>query len=112
MNGIGRCWVYKDKQKANGSLKHFKARLVAQGYKQQHELHYGQTFSAMVKPVTIHIVLALAASKGLLIHQLDVTNTFLHDALNKLVYMKQPHGFIHPNNVCWSNEALYGLKFN
>nr|XP_016477948.1 PREDICTED: uncharacterized mitochondrial protein AtMg00820-like [Nicotiana tabacum] len=36
-NIIGCRWVYRIKQKSDGSLERFKARLVAQGYKQQEE---------------------------------------------------------------------------
>nr|XP_016508857.1 PREDICTED: uncharacterized mitochondrial protein AtMg00810-like [Nicotiana tabacum] len=105
--------VEEVKQKSDGSLERYQARLVAQGYNQQHGLDYDQTFSPVVKPVTIRIVLAIAASKKWPVHQLDVKNAFLHDTLNELVYMKQPTCFVHlqfPHHVCRLNKALYGLK--
>ncbi|WMV51038.1 hypothetical protein MTR67_044423 [Solanum verrucosum] len=104
---------YTVKQKSDGSLERYKARLVAQGYNKKHGLDYDQTFSPVVKPVTIRTVFALAASKGWEIHQLDVKNAFLHGTLNELVYMKQLTGFVHPQfplHVCRLNKALYGLK--
>ena len=67
----------------------------------------------MVKPATIRTILSLALSKAWPIHQLDVKNAFLHDELNKTVYMHQPMGFRDPqkpNHVCLLKKSLYGLK--
>lgn len=40
MNIVGSKWVFRLKQKADGSLERHKARLVAKGYNQQHGLSY------------------------------------------------------------------------
>nr|GEW33209.1 zinc finger, CCHC-type [Tanacetum cinerariifolium] len=42
--------------------------------------------------------LALAAIHILVIHQMDVKTTFLNGDLDKEVYMKQPEGFVMPDN--------------
>ncbi|GAA0186474.1 transmembrane signal receptor [Lithospermum erythrorhizon] len=86
---------------------------VAQGQNRQQGSDYNQTFSPVIKPVTIRTVLMLAASKGWLVHQLDVKNAFLHGELAEEVFFKQPTGFIDPefsHHVCRLNKALYGLK--
>lgn len=59
------------------------------------------------------MLLILALHHQWVIHQLDVSNAFLHGELSETVFMKQPIGFVdnqHPTHVCKLNKALYGLK--
>ena len=112
-NVVGCKWVFRIKRKANGSIERYKARLVAKGFHQQHDIDYGDTFSPVIKPITIRTVLSLAVASNWDIRQLDVTNTFLHGVLSEDVYMTQPPGFVHssyPTHVCHLRKALYGLK--
>ena len=43
---------------------------------------------------TIQVLLSLAASYGLLIHQMDVKTTFFNGELDKEIYMDPPDGFV------------------
>jgi hypothetical protein len=55
----------------------------------------------------------VAASYGLIIHQMDVKTTFLNGELDEEIYMDQPEGFIadgQENKVCRLIKSLYGLK--
>lgn len=56
-------WVY-DQHKLNPdcSLARYKARWVVRGFSQQPSVDYGDTFSPVVKPATIRVVLSLATS--------------------------------------------------
>jgi hypothetical protein len=111
-NMIDCKWVYKVKEKVDGSLDRYKAHFVAKGFKQRFGLNYEETFSSVIKPATIRIVLSLAVSRGWSLKQLDVHNTFLHGKLEE-VYLRQPLGYedkSKPNYVCKLEKALYGLK--
>jgi hypothetical protein len=112
-NVIDCKWVFKLKHQADGSIERHKARLIAKGFKQRLKIDYDDTFSPMVKPATIRLVLSLAVSRGWNLRQLDVKNAFLHGILEEQVFIKQPLGFIDldfPSYHCKLDKALYGLK--
>lgn len=71
-------WVYRIKQKSDGTVDHYKARLVAKGFHQQAGIDYEDTFSPVVKPTTGRTVHSIAICNNWEIRQLDVQNAFLH----------------------------------
>uniref|UniRef100_A0A2N9EEC7 Integrase catalytic domain-containing protein n=1 Tax=Fagus sylvatica TaxID=28930 RepID=A0A2N9EEC7_FAGSY len=112
-NIVGCKWVYKLKTHSDGSIARYKARLVAKGFHQQQGIDFDETFSPVIKPPTVRMILSLAVSLNWPLRQLDVSNAFLHGILKEEVYMSQPQGYIsaqHPDYVCRLYKSIYGLK--
>jgi hypothetical protein len=106
-------WILPHKFNSDGSFARHKARWVVCGFSQQPCIDYDDTFSPVVKPATICMVLSLSLSHNWPIHQLDVKNAFLHGQLDEVVYSQQPSGLIDPQNlthVCRLLKSLYGIK--
>ncbi|CAM8951492.1 unnamed protein product [Rhodiola kirilowii] len=112
-NVVGCKWVFRIKYKPDGSLDKYKARLVAKGFHQRPGCDFTETFSPVIKPVTVRTVLTLAVSSGWPLRQIDVNNAFLQGHLSEDVFMEQPPGFLDkafPHHVCKLKKAIYGLK--
>jgi len=69
VNVIRSMWIFRHKEKSDGSFERHKARLVGDGTGQHVGVDCGETFSPVVKPATIPTVLSLALSKEWPIHQ-------------------------------------------
>ena len=64
-----RCkWVYKIKYNVDGSVKRYKAQLVAEGYVQTHRIDYDETFARVVKMTTVRVVLVVEEARGWHLH--------------------------------------------
>ncbi|KAI3769445.1 hypothetical protein L6452_00547 [Arctium lappa] len=110
---IGTKWVFRNKLDEHGTVARNKARLVAQGYKQEEGIDYDETFAPVARLKAIRLFLAYAVYKDFIVYQMDVKSTFLNEKLNEEVYVKQPPGFYdpkYPNYVYKLDMALYGLK--
>ena len=59
-NIVGSRWVLKVERDENGSVNHFKARLVAQGYSQVKGVDYDEVFSPVARNTSVRSLLALA----------------------------------------------------
>ncbi|KAJ6937342.1 hypothetical protein NC652_011864 [Populus alba x Populus x berolinensis] len=61
---------------------------------------------------TVRTIIAIAASQGWPLHQMDVKNAFLHGDLKEDIYMAPPPGLVSSSKsvVCKLKRSLYGLK--
>ena len=113
VNVVTGKWIFRHKLNPDGYLARYKARWVLRGFTQQEGVDYSETFSPVVKPATVNVVLSIATSRSWPIHQLDVKNAFLHGELTETVYCTQPADFVdtaRPTHVCKLKKSLYGLK--
>ena len=91
---VGSKWVFKTKQGADGAVKRYKARLVAQGFSRKYGLDYNETVSPVVRFESLRMLIALAAQNGLKLLQVNITTVFLNGELEEGAYMKQPEGYV------------------
>uniref|UniRef100_A0AAV1VBT5 Integrase catalytic domain-containing protein n=1 Tax=Peronospora matthiolae TaxID=2874970 RepID=A0AAV1VBT5_9STRA len=89
---IGTKWVFKIKRKADGSIEKYKARLVAKGFRKKCGIDYTETFSPVVKYVTLRMVIAISKHFGWPIDQLDVVTAFLYGVMKEQVFCVIPEG--------------------
>ncbi|GJU40606.1 retrovirus-related pol polyprotein from transposon TNT 1-94 [Tanacetum coccineum] len=85
-------WIYKVKTDEFGGVLKNKARLVAQGFRQEEGIDFEESFAPVARIEAI---------------------PFLNGELKEEVYISQPEGFVDQNNpshVYKLKKALYGLK--
>jgi hypothetical protein len=110
---VGCKWVFKKKLQPVSTIDKYKARLVAKGYTQKEGEDFFNTYSPIARLTIIRVLLSLAASHGLLVHQMDVKTTFLNGELEEDIYMTQHDGFVvkgQEDKVCKLVKSSYGLK--
>jgi hypothetical protein len=110
---VGCKWVFKKKLMVDGTIDKYKTRLVSKGYTQKEGEDFFDTYSPVARLTTIRVLLSLAASYGILVHQMDVKIAFLNGELEDEIYVTRPDGFVvkdQEDKVCKLQKSLYGLK--
>lgn len=103
----------KKRLNPSGSLKKFKARLVARGFTQRKGIDYSETFDTSSRQQILNAFLAVNGHKDWEVLQIDVIGPFIYGDLDEEIYLSQPDGFVDsqtPEYVWWLNSSLYGLK--
>jgi hypothetical protein len=80
---VGCKWMFKKKLRPDGTIEKYNARLVAKGYTQKEGKDYFDTYSPVARLTTIRVLLFMAASYGLIVHQMDIKTTFLNRELKR-----------------------------
>ncbi|GJT44759.1 putative ribonuclease H-like domain-containing protein, partial [Tanacetum coccineum] len=109
---IGTKWVFRNKKDERGIVIRNKARLVAQGHRQEEGIDYEEVFAHVARIEAIRLFLAYASFMGFLVYQMDVKSAFLYGTIEEEVYVTQPPGFKDPDHldkVYKVVKALYGL---
>ncbi|GJX47426.1 putative ribonuclease H-like domain-containing protein [Tanacetum coccineum] len=109
---IGTKWVFRNKKDQRGIVVRNKARLVAQGYRQEEGVDYDEVFAPVARIEAIRLFLAFASFMGFTVYQMDVKSAFLYGTIEEEVYVSQPLGFMDPefpNRVYKVEKTLYGL---
>ncbi|GJS10909.1 putative ribonuclease H-like domain-containing protein [Tanacetum coccineum] len=109
---IGTKWVFRNKRDKRSIVVKNKARLVAQGHRQEEGIDYDEVFAPVARIEAIRLFLAFASYMGFLVYQMDVKSAFLYGTIKEEVYVHQTPGFVdpaHPNKVYKVVKALYGL---
>nr|GEU80700.1 hypothetical protein [Tanacetum cinerariifolium] len=76
-----------DKKDENGVVTRNKARLVAQGHRQEERIDYDEVFAHVARIEAIRIFLAFASYIGFIVYQMDVKSAFLYGIINEEVYV-------------------------
>jgi hypothetical protein len=105
--------VFKKKLRPDGTIEKYKARLMAKGYTQKEGKDYFDTYLPVARLTTTRVLLFLAVSHGLLVHQMDVKIVFLNRDLEEEIYMDLSDGFVangQEEKLCKLLKSLYSLK--
>ncbi|GJU21102.1 putative ribonuclease H-like domain-containing protein, partial [Tanacetum coccineum] len=94
---IGTKWILKNKRDARGIVVWNKARLVAQGHRQEKGIDYDEVFAPVARIEAIRLFLAFASYMGFMVYQMDEKSAFLYGEIEEEVYVTQPKGFEDPH---------------
>jgi hypothetical protein len=104
-------WVYTYKFDKHHRLNKCKARLVVRG-DQQRNITSQDTYAATLAGRSLRMLMVIAAKYDLELKQWNVTNAFVHAAIDRGVYMRMPRGYQKTGTLLKVQKALYGLRIS
>ena len=114
---LGVKWVFKRKTNKSGKVTRYRARLVAQGFRQREwdSFNPDDIHSPVVHKDSLRMLLSIAAAENLHVHQADVKAAFLQAPLKEKIYIRAPPGYASQTpdgeeEVLELSQAIYGLK--
>jgi transposase InsO family protein len=103
---ISTRWIFAIKNDGT-----YKARLVARGFEQRPGIDFDQTFSPTTLQESTRTLFAIAASKGMVVDQLDVKTAFQNSSMENEIYVVVPEGTPgFDSTPLRLARCLYGLK--
>ncbi|GJV63626.1 retrovirus-related pol polyprotein from transposon TNT 1-94 [Tanacetum coccineum] len=119
-------WIFKVKKDEFGEVLKNKARLIAQGLRQEKGIDFEESFASVARIEAIRIFVANAANKNMTIYKMDVKTAFLNGELKEESSNKQKSiaisstkaEYIALSGCCaqilWMRSQLtdHGFKFN
>ena len=99
----------KTKEKKNEIVR-YKARLVAQGFLQRHDIDYDETYSPVVDAITFRYLISLTTYERLDMCLMDVFKTYLYGSIDNDVYMKILEGFKMHEAYNLNSQKVYSIK--
>ncbi|CAI7835042.1 unnamed protein product [Closterium sp. NIES-53] len=112
VNIVDGMWIFRVKWPL-GSPPAFKARYVAQGFRQRQGVDYFHTFSSTLKMTTLRVLLHVAAQRDYELNSLDFSLAILQGSLHEEMWLRRPPGFTgsFPTGTQWSlRRPVYGLR--
>ena len=110
---IGTKWVLRIKPDVSVNLSKYKARVVGKGCRQMEGVDYDETFAPTGRFESVRAPVALAASIGWELDQMDVATAFLYAKLEEDNFVDIPEGVVpvgEGDRVWKLRKCLYGLK--
>ncbi|GJX67675.1 putative ribonuclease H-like domain-containing protein [Tanacetum coccineum] len=108
---IGTKWVFRNKRDERSIVVKNKARLVAQGHRQEEGIDYDEVFAPIARIEAIRLFLAFASYMGFLVYQMDVKSAFLlWPQLKKMCIVNQPPGFVDHAHSTMSIRVEAGVE--
>nr|GEY24594.1 copia protein [Tanacetum cinerariifolium] len=104
--------VYRNKRYQKGIVIRNKARLVAQGHKQEKGIDYNEVFAHVARIEAIGLFLSYPSFMDFTVYQMDIKSAFLYETIKEEVYVSQPLEFVDLeflDRVYKVEKALYGL---
>ena len=103
-------WVFTEKVDEFGMVVRRKARLVAKGFLQRPGVDFEETFAPVCDKSSLRVILALAASRGYVVHHVDIKTAFLNGVLDEEIFVNPPEPLRKEGKIWKLKKSLYGLK--
>jgi len=100
--------IFDLRMNADGSINKYKARLVAQGNRQDNSTFF-EIFADAASHKMINIKMLSVASESFIISRIDIKTAFLYSPLKEILYVKRPPG-LDPAIMPPIVKSIYGLK--